>query len=76
MADILAQINEQDATADGQIPQGFLFASVKNVGATAATVNGVSLPPGEAKAYPFVGKGYQAVPFEVNTSTLRILYIM
>ncbi len=74
--DILAQIAEQDFNADGQLPQGFLFASIKNVGAQTASVNGVDLPPGEAKDYPFVGKGYQAVPFVVNGSTLRILQVV
>lgn len=73
---ILAQILEQDFTVDGQIPQGFLFASVKNVGAATATVNGVDLSPGEAKDYPFVGKGYQAVPFVVNGSTIRVLHVV
>lgn len=74
--DILAQISEQDHVADGNIPQGFLFASIKNVGAATAQVNGVDLEPGEAKAYAFVGKGYQAVPFVVNGSTLRILHVI
>ncbi len=74
--DILAQILEQDFTVDGQVPQGFLFASIKNVGAVTATVNGVDLSPGEAKDYPFVGKGYQAVPFVVNGSTIRVLHVV
>lgn len=74
--DILAQIVEQDAAVDGQLPQGFLFASIKNVGDQVATVNGVTLAPGEAKAYPFVGKGYQVLPYEPNGSTLRILHVV
>lgn len=74
--DILAQITEQDFNADDQIPQGFLYASIKNVGGNTAQVNGVDLPPGEAKDYPFVGKGYQAVPFVVNGSTLRVLHVV
>ena len=73
---LLAQINEQDFDSNASIPLGFLFASVKNVGGQTATVNGVALSPGEAKSYPFVGKAYQAVPFEPNGSTLRILYIL
>lgn len=73
---VLAQIVEQDHLADASIPVGFLFASIKNVGNNSSTVNGVALAPGEAKAYPFVGKGYQAVPFIVNGSTLRILYVI
>ncbi|MCB0375260.1 MAG: hypothetical protein KDD04_05015, partial [Sinomicrobium sp.] len=67
---ILAQITEQDTGADGEIPQGFLFASVKNVGDQTADVGGVPLEPGEAKSYPFVGKAYQAVPYTVNGSVL------
>ncbi|MDN5201234.1 hypothetical protein QQ008_07670 [Fulvivirgaceae bacterium BMA10] len=76
--DILANITEQDFTdTKGEIPEGFLFASVKNVGNQQVTVNGVALASGEAKSYPFVGKGYQAVPFIVSDqSTLRVLYII
>ena len=74
--DILAQIVEQDFNADGNVPQGFLFASIKNTGGQTATVNGVDLSPGEAKDYPFVGKGYQAVPFVVNGSTLQVMHIL
>lgn len=74
--EILAQITEQDTGADGQISQGFLFASIKNVGDQTATVNGVSLEPGEAKSYPFVGKGYQGVSYSVNGSILRILQVV
>lgn len=73
--DLLAQITEQDFNTDGAIPQGFLFASIKNVGATTTQVNGVDLTPGEAKTYAFVGKGYEAVLFVVNGSTLRVLYV-
>lgn len=74
--DILAQIVEEDANANGQLPEGFLFASIKNVGDQEATVNGVALAPGEAKAYPFVGKGYQSLPYEPSGSTLRILHVV
>ena len=73
---ILAQVTEQDYAADGNLPQGFLFGSIKNVGNQVATVNGVDLPPGEAKTYPFVGKGYPQVAFVVNGSTLRIMMIV
>ncbi len=73
---ILAQVTEQDYNADDNLPQGFLFASVKNVGNQIATVNGVDLPPGEAKAYPFIGKGYPQLPFVVNGSTLRVMMIV
>ncbi len=74
--DILAKINEQDATTKGTLPQGFLYSSLKNVGTTPATVNGVSLAPGEAKGYPFVGKGYQEVDYDPQQSTLRILFVV
>ena len=74
--DVMAQITEQDYNANGQLPAGFLFASIKNVGSQVAQVNGVDLPPGEAKSYPFVGKGYMTVPFTVNGSVLRVLQII
>jgi len=74
--DILAQIKEEEATLDGTLPQGFLFASIKNVGEETALVNNVSLPSGEAKTYPFVGKGYQQISYEPKGSTLRILQII
>lgn len=73
--DILAQITEQDYTSKGELPVGFLFASVKNTGNKEALVNGVPLSPGEAKAYPFVGKGYQVVPFDAKGTSLRIMYV-
>lgn len=74
--DILAQSIEATVNADGEIPMGFLFASVKNVGAATAQVNGVPLPAGEAKSFPFVGKGYQAIAYVVNGSTLRIMRVI
>ena len=73
--DILAQVTEVEVSADGAIAAGFLFASVKNIGGSTATVGGVSLLAGEAKAYPFVGKGYDAVAYQVGGSTLRILLV-
>ena len=76
MMDIFAAVTEQETGADGEIPQGFLLASVKNVGDQTATVNGVDLVPGEAKTYPFVGKPYNAIPYQVNGSIIRILYIV
>lgn len=74
--DILAEPIEQEVNVDGQTPQGALFVSVKNSGANTATFNGVSLAPGEAKSYSFVGKGYKALPYAVGGSTLKILYIL
>lgn len=73
---ILAEITEQDYNVDDELPSGFLYASLKNVGNQVVTVNGVALEPGEAKDYPFVGKGYQAVPFQVNGSTIRVLHVV
>lgn len=73
---ILAEVTEQDYAVDGNLPQGFLFGSIKNVGNQITTVNGVDLLPGEAKTYPFVGKGYPQVAFIVNGSTLRIMMIV
>ncbi|MFY0689156.1 MAG: hypothetical protein JXQ90_18445 [Cyclobacteriaceae bacterium] len=76
--DILANITEEDVTdTNGEIPGGFLFASIKNVGNQEALVNDVALSAGEAKSYPFVGKGYVAVPYEVtDQTTLRIMYVI
>jgi len=74
--DILAQTTEKEHTQDGKIPEGFLFASIKNTGDSPALVNRVNLQPGEAKAYPFVGKGYQELDFSPNDSTLLVLYII
>lgn len=76
MNEILADPKEQEVDTDGNIPQGALFISVKNIGKSEATFNGVALPPGEAKSYSFVGKGYKSLPYVVNGSKLRILYIL
>ena len=73
---LLAQVTEQDLAVDGTLPQGFLFGSVKNIGSQTITVNGVGLPPGQAKAYPFVGKGYPQIPFIVNGSVLQVMLIV
>ena len=73
--DILAQVNESDEQQPGEINEGFLSASVKNVGEGKALVNGVVLFPGEAKGYPFVGKGYKKIAFDPGASTLRIMAI-
>ena len=74
--DILAQPIEQDVTTDGQVPPGALFISVKNTGQSAAQFNGVPLSPGEAKSYAFIGKGYKALAYQVNSGSLRIMYVI
>jgi len=74
--DILAQSIETETAADGQIAAGFLFASVKNTGNALAIVGGVPLAAGEAKSYPFVGKGYLAIHYQTNGTTLRIMTII
>ena len=74
--EVLAKINEQDFTEAGTLQTGFLMGSVKNVGATEALVNGVVLESGEAKGYPFVGKGYESISFDPMDSTLRVLEIL
>ena len=74
--DILAEIIENEVNVDGALPEGFLFASIKNVGDQIATVAGVALEVGEAKSYPFVGKGYKTIDYEVNGSSLKIMYII
>ena len=72
----LAEPVEQSISADGHSPQGALFLSVKNTGAFTATSNGVPLVAGEAKSYPFVGKGYKSTNYTVNGSTLNLMYIL
>lgn len=74
--DILAQAIEVETTVAGQIADGFLFVSVKNIGTVTALVGGVTLPAGEAKSYPFVGKGYGQVAYNPQGSTLRIMKII
>ena len=74
--DLLALVEETEQTVDGRLPIGFLFGSVKNVGNQVAQVNGVDLPPGEAKSYPFVGKGYPEITYVVNGTTLRVMIIV
>lgn len=74
--DPLAESLEEEVTTDGEIPAGSLFVSVKNVGSSSASFNGVSLPAGEAKSYPFVGKGYKSMSYQVNGSTLRIMRVI
>ena len=73
--DILAQIKESEVSENGIFEEGFLYGSVKNIGGKTAKVNGVSLNPGEAKSYPFVGKGYKTINYEPNGSILRILEV-
>lgn len=73
---ILANIIEKEMTENGEIPAGFLFASVKNIGDQTASVNATQLESGEAKTYPFVGKGCGAIPYEVNGTTLRVMYYL
>lgn len=74
--DILAQIKESEVSDDGSFQEGFLYGSVKNIGEKTAQVNGVSLLPGEAKSYPFVGKGYHKINYESKGSTLRVLEVL
>ena len=73
---LLASPIETEHNVDGSFPQGFLFGSIKNVGNQTALVNGVDFPPGESKAYPFVGKGYEEIPFVTNGTVLRVMIIV
>ena len=73
---ILADPQEVEVNINGVTPQGALFVSVKNIGTTAATFNGVPLQPGEAKSYSFIGKGYRSMNYTTNGSTLKIMYIL
>ena len=73
--DILAEVQEIEVNEPGVIQDGFLVASIKNVGENKASVNEVLLLPGEAKGYPFVGKGYKKISYDPGASTLRIMAI-
>ena len=74
--DILAEPIEQTLTDDGEIQAGALFISVKNTGDQVANVNGEALPPGQAKSYPFVGKGYKAIPYEASGTEILVMTII
>ena len=74
--DILAKANETDVEGQGELQEGFLVASIKNIGNRNAIVNGVILDPGEAKGYPFVGNGYRKITYNSQGSTLRIMQIL
>ena len=60
----------------GATQAGALFISVKNTGAKVALLNGIALAPGEVRSYPFLGKPYQAIPYDPQGSELTILYIL
>ncbi len=72
---IFSTVTETEVTQEGSLSQGFLSASIKNVGTQVALVNGVSLGVGEAKGYPFVGKGYEPISYDPQGSTLQIMEI-
>lgn len=74
--DVLAETVERVFEDAGEIPLGFLFASVKNIGDTTVMVNGVPLEAGQAKGYPFVGKPYNAIAFDPMDSTMQVMYII
>jgi len=74
--DVLANITETEITEATELPIGFLFASIKNIGNSPALVGGVSLAIGEAKSYPFVGKGYNEIPIDPQDSTLLVMQII
>ena len=74
--DVLARTIEKEFTDAGEIPVGFLYASVKNIGTSDAIVNEVTFPVGEAKDYPFVGKPYEAKTFDPKGSILLVMYVM
>ncbi|WP_027395127.1 hypothetical protein [Aquimarina latercula] len=74
--DVLADTIEQVFSDAGEIPLGFLFASVKNIGNSPVMVGGIPLAAGDAKSYPFVGKPHNAKSFDPMDSTLHIMYII
>jgi hypothetical protein len=72
--DVLAEAHEVETTTDGTIPKGALEIAFKNLGSVTAIVNGISIVPGEAWNYGFVGKPYKEMSYQCNGSTLRIRY--
>jgi len=73
-----ADPQESEVNVDGTISVGALAISIKNidtVGGNTAQVNGVDLPPGEAKSYFFIGKPYPVINYVVSGATLRILAV-
>jgi len=73
---LFARREESLVTIDSTVEPGFLFASFKNTGAYNVFVDGVSLKPGEAKSYPFVGKAYgDPVSYELLGNSLQVLII-
>ena len=73
---LLAKTTEEEINDQrGEIPAGFLFASVKNIGNEPVIVNEVPLEAGKAKSYPFVGKGHQAIPYRVGPNGRLLLMI-
>ena len=73
---IFADPQEVVVEVDGQTPPGALFVSVKNTGGADATFNGVTLLAGEVRSYPFVGKGYRALSYVTNGTTLQLLVVL
>ncbi len=73
--EIFAKNEEREVTSAGALKEGFLAASIKNIGTKDALVNGVTLTKGEAKSYPFVGKGYKEILYDPMQSKLRIMEI-
>jgi len=73
---IFAQRTTQTTTQIGTVPEGFLFASFKNLGTQSVEVDGVPLEPGEAYSIPFVGRAYESpVSYDPNSQPLRIMFI-
>jgi hypothetical protein len=72
--DVLAEPYEEETTTDGTVQAGALEIAFKNIGTITAMVNGVSIAPGEAWNYGFVGKPYKSINYQCNGSTLRIRY--
>ena len=72
----LAQVTEAEETTSGSLPAGFLYASFKNTGSGIVSVNSVRLQPGEAKDFPFVGKGYEPINYDPLSSKLTVMYVV
>ena len=60
---------------EGEIPAGWLVCSFKNTGSVTVAVNGTPLEPGEADTYDFVGKGQEAIQYQIgDNGQMKIKY--
>lgn len=71
----LATPVEVSTTGSGTIDSGALEIGFYNSGSADATINGVTLPAGASKTYPYVGKQYGEISVDATGTTLKICAI-